>query len=126
MLLISVIRLKQLEFMKKFVVVMVVFLTQSCGQSPFAKVDEEKMVSVLVDIAIATEVVAMSDTPKDTAVMYMQSVYKPRVLSDHGLTEEEFDEAFVYFSERPDKMARIQTAVSDSLRALHLKGKLDF
>ncbi len=112
--------------MKKFVVVMVVFLIQSCGQSPFAKVDEEKMVSVLVDIAIATEVVAMSDTPKDTAVMYMQSVYKPRVLSDHGLTEEEFDEAFVYFSERPDKMARIQTAVSDSLRALHLKGKLDF
>lgn len=112
--------------MKKFVVLMVVFLIQSCGQSPFAKVDEEKMVSVLVDIAIATEVVAMSDTPKDTAIMYMQSVYKPQVLINHGLTEEEFDEAFIYFSERPDKMVRIQTAVSDSLRALHLKGRLDF
>ena len=98
----------------------------SCSKVLGPKVSDDLMVQILVDLSIATEKVAMAKISVDTADMYVLNVYKPEVLEKYGVSEKDFDQVYLEYSNTPDKMLLIQTRISDSLRARHLKGKLDF
>lgn len=87
---------------------------------------EQKMIGILVDYSVATEIVAMSYLPKDSSSMYMQQIYKPKVLLKHGVSSADFDSSYSYYIKKPKVFSALQAAVADSLKLMHLRGDLDF
>ncbi len=86
----------------------------------------EEMVPVMVDLYLATEKVGMAKLPLDSASIYFKSVYKPEVLKKHGVENSKFDSSYKYYSTLPKEFVWIQTAVTDSLKLKHLRGRLNF
>ncbi len=111
--------------MRRFIIVVSLFCF-SCSKVLGPKVSDDVMVQVLVDLSIATEKASMAKISVDTANMYVLNVYKPEVLAKYGVDEKDFDDVYMEFSNSPEKMLIIQARISDSLRAKHLKGRLDF
>jgi hypothetical protein len=113
--------------MKKVIgLVLFVFFCSCNQQNNDYVLSREEIIPVLVDLYIATEKVSMQRLSIDSSAMYMKSIYKPQVLSKHGVEVKRFDSSFVYYSSRPEDFQMIQSAIADSMRVKHLLGKIDY
>ena len=86
----------------------------------------EEMIPIMIDLYLTTEKIGMEKLPLDSASIYFKSVYKPQILKNHNVETPKFDSSFKYYSSSPEDFLWIQTAVADSLKVKHLRGRLDF
>lgn len=113
--------------MKKLFILSLILVLVSCQErSSTAVLSKDEMVTVLGELYIATEMVAMQRMPRDSSAMYLKSIYKPEILEKYQVTAEKFDRSYQYYTGRPEDFYWIQKAVADSMRVKHLRGRINF
>lgn len=79
--------------------------------------DEDQMVTVLIDIQLTEGKVSSLPISYDSSqVLY--SLLEKDVFADHGVTDSVFTQSMLYYLEDADKMDRIYARVIDSLVVL--------
>ncbi len=113
--------------MKLMVVIIGMVFFLSCSNKPNTNVlNKGDMASVLADLSIATEMVAMGKVSEDSSKIYYLSVYKPMILEKHNISLAHFDKSFAYYTKHPKEMVSLQSAIADTLRQMQIKGRVTF
>lgn len=98
--------------MLKYSICFLFFTFLSCAgengqnETPENILDEDKMISVLIDLHIADSVLELEKTPKDSAAIKLAS-YQDQILQKHNVEKTKYEKTLKYYKNNPAKFEKL-------------------
>ena len=92
---------------------------------PSDVLSEEKMLSIMIDMHIAEEVLQTKNIHFDSSRVLFHSVYKSSILKKYNVDLATFDSSFVYYERNVEHMDKLYQRVIDSLAFRYSINKIE-
>ncbi len=76
--------------------------------------DQQQMVTLLIDLYLAESRIALQNVPKDSGYKYFVP-FEDSLLRAHALSDSVLRKSYEYYLDRPEQFERVYAAVVDSL-----------
>lgn len=102
---------------KKISTLLICFFFFACSKSPETKIPDtvlskEKMAEVMLDIQLYESSMSISLFKEENVLL---EIPKTNILKKHGLSKNQFDESFEFYSQHPEMFSEVYTIVLNDL-----------